>query len=182
MKKQNYFVKSNYPRREGDFYPTIDSRCVQALIETMPDLKKGLLIDPCAPTGSGIVDSLRAMGLKAKGTPDAFTKKLPAHSFFIVSNPPYKRGIVNQIIQRQIDRIATGEVLGVAMLLRSTFDHAKIYMPLFSNCRLYAGQIKLTFRPRWIKDSKGSPIHNYVWQIWQWDSCLKGFQTWVKYW
>lgn len=182
MTKQNFFVKSNYPRREGDFYPTVDSRCITALMETMPRLGAGLICDPCAPDGSGIVDSLLAAGFKAKGIGDAYKKSLPAGTLWVVSNPPYDRRVVGKIIQRQIDRIAAGELLGVAMLLRTGFDHAKIYSDLFNNCRYYAGQIKLTFRPRWIEDSTGSPIHNYVWHLWEWESCLDGFQTWVKYW
>lgn len=182
MKKQNYFVKSNYPRREGDYYPTIDSRCVKALMETLPYIGRGLICDPCAPSGSGIIDSLLEMGYKAKGLGDAYKKRLPTGTQWVVSNPPYDRGVVQKIIQRQINRVAAGEVEGIAMLMRSTFDHAKKYMPLFCNSIYYAGQIKLTFRPRWIEESKGSPIHNYVWHVWDDEAKRVKSNTWVKYW
>lgn len=178
---QNYFVKSKYPRRDGDFYPTIDSRCVIALVESLPYIKDGLICDPCAPDGSGIIDSLLNMGVKAKGVGNAYSKKLPKGTRWVVSNPPYKLGVVDGIIKAQIDRIATGEIVGVFMLLRSTFDHAKKYKPLFRECEFYAGQIKLTFRPRWIEDSTGSPIHNYVWHAWTHGSQFKS-DAWVKYW
>lgn len=178
---QNYFVKSKYPRRDGDFYPTIDSRCITALVETLPALKIMSIIDPCAPDGSGIVDSLLAMGISAKGTPDAYDKKLKAD--FIVTNPPYKLGVVDKIIKAQIDRVAdsSSPFIGACMLLRTGFDHAKKYKYLFKDCPFYAGQIKLTFRPRWIEDSKGAPIHNYVWHVWEAGKLTKRL-AWVKYW
>lgn len=181
MKKQNYFVKSKYPRRAGDFYPTIDSRCVKALVETLPALKIMSIIDPCAPDGSGIVDSLLAMGIKARGTPNAYAKNLKAD--FIVSNPPYDRGVVDKIINAQVLRLAdsSSPFIGACMLLRTGFDHAKKYAYLFRDCQYYAGQIKLTFRPRWIEDSKGSPIHNYVWHVWEAGSAESRL-AWLKYW
>lgn len=168
MKKQSPFVKSNYPRRKNDHYPTIDSRCVDALLNSGVS-QFNYIWDCCSINGSGILDRLRFLNRivyqgKNAYTPNPFPKK---RIDWIISNPPYKRGEVDKIIAAQVERIKSGQINGVAMLLRTGFDHAKSYQYLFRYCPQYAGQIKLTFRPIWIKGKqKASPIHNYAWHIW----------------
>jgi len=159
------FVHSNFERVANDFYPTIDSRCVYGFLEHFtPD---GLCVDVCAPDGSGIVDTLKACGYKADGLPDAFAENIVAQ--WITVNPPYKRGLVDEIINRQIQRLENKEVYGLAVLLRSNFDFAKGRKAMFDH-PLYYGQIKLRFRPWWSDDRTAQPIHNYVWQIWKADA------------
>lgn len=155
------YVHSNYKRIAGDFYPTIDERCIYGFLEHYQP--SGLCVDVCAPNGSGIVDTLKNCGYKAKGIPDAFTESLAAQ--WIITNPPYKRPLVDDIINRQIERVDCGEAGGLAVLLRATFDHAKSRVNMFDH-PLYAGQIKLRFRPWWSESHKKQPIHNYVWQLW----------------
>jgi hypothetical protein len=156
------FVHSNFERVANDFYPTIDSRCVYGFLEHFtPD---GLCVDVCAPDGSGIVDTLKACGYKADGLPDAFAENIIAQ--WITVNPPYKRGLVDEIINRQIQRLENKEVYGLAVLLRSNFDFAKGRKAMFDH-PLYYGQIKLRFRPWWSEDRTAQPIHNYVWQLWK---------------
>lgn len=168
-KKQSPFVKSNYPRVKNDHYPTIDSRCVDALLSSGVG-SFNYVWDCCSINGSGILDRLKyhkRIIYKGKNayTPDPFPGK---RIDWIVSNPPFLRGVVDKIIEAQVKRIAPGQVTGVAMLLRTGFDHAKKYQYLFRDCDLYAGQIKLTFRPIWIEGKqKASPIHNYVWHFWK---------------
>lgn len=161
MAKKVPFVHSNYPRVPDDFYPTLDPRCVYGLLEHFEP--KGLCVDVCAPSGSGIVNTLTACGYKAVGKPDAFVEKLKAT--WIITNPPYTRGLVDKIIMRQIERIGQRGVKGVAVLLRSNFDFAKSRRAMFAH-PYYFGQIKLRFRPYWSEDRTAQPIHNYVWQIW----------------
>lgn len=115
------YVHSNFARVEGDYYPTIDDRCIKGFLQHFQPI--GLCVDPCAPDGSGIVNTLIELGYGAIGLPDAFEKSIIAQ--WIICNPPYKRGVVDEIINRQIERIYAGEVEGVAMLLRSNFDFAK---------------------------------------------------------
>lgn len=156
------FVHSNFERVPNDFYPTIDSRCVYGFLEHFtPD---GLCVDVCAPDGSGIVDTLKTCGHNAEGLPDAFAENISAQ--WIVTNPPYKRGLVDEIINRQIQRVEQGEVNGLAVLLRSNFDFAKGRKAMFDS-PLYFGQIKLRFRPWWSESREAQPIHNYVWQLWK---------------
>lgn len=162
---QSPYVKSKYPRVPGDYYPTIDRRCVYALLQHFKIKKTEIIFDVCAPQGSGIIDTLKATGLdNAFCKPDAFEETIMAD--WIITNPPYSRPLVDQIIERQIERVRQNHVSVFACLLRANFDFAKSRQHIFKNNFLYFGQVKMLFRPRWIKKSKGSPIHNYVWQIW----------------
>ena len=165
------YVHSNYARIKDDNYQTVDSRCIQALVDTVA--LSGRIIDCCSPDGSGIVDSLKGMGYLARGVADAFGN---FEGMWVVSNPPYKRGLVDKIINAQIDRL--GNVEGVAMLLRNNFDFAKSRYIMFTS-PYYYGQIHMMFRPWWSEDKKAQPIHNFVWHIWRLGT---GKEPVVKYW
>lgn len=155
------FVKSSFDRVPGDYYPTIDKRCIDGFLQHFqPEYK---IIDVCAPDGSGIVDTLIERGYDARCAPDAFADML--FTQWIVTNPPYERGLVDRIINRQIQRLVDGNADGLAVLVRSGFDFAKGRADMFSHS-FYAGQIKLTFRPWWSTNHTAQPIHNYCWQIW----------------
>lgn len=156
------YVHSNFARVEGDYYPTIDKRCVYGFLQYFP--KPGLCIDPCAPDGSGIVDTLKECGIYAEGRTD-YTQ-VNACFNWIVCNPPYKRGLVDEIIHAGIDSLSKGIVDGAAYLLRSNFAFAKSRVDMFRDNPLYYGEIKLLFRPWWSEDRTAQPIHNYVWHIW----------------
>lgn len=156
------YVHSNFERVEGDFYPTIDERCVYGFLEHFsPD---GLCVDMCAPDGSGIVNTLLDCGIQAECVTDAFQTGIVAQ--WGVTNPPYDRKVVDKIILRQIERVKRLELWGLAVLLRTNFDHAKSRQVMFKNCPYYHGQIKLLFRPWWSENHDKQPIHNYVWHIW----------------
>lgn len=162
---QSPYVKSNYPRVPGDYYPTIDPRCVNSLLQCVSIRKDLVIFDVCAPQGSGIIDALQEKGrFNSFCKPDAFEKFIAAD--WVVTNPPFTRPLVDQIIERQIERVRHNEVSGIACLLRSNFDHAKSRQRIFKDEPLYFGQIKMLFRPLWFKVKKKGPIHNYVWHIW----------------
>ena len=156
------FVHSNYERVKGDFYKTIDKRCTYSFLEHFAPT--GLCVDVCSPDGSGIVDTLLERGYQAEGLADAFDD---VTAQWIVTNPPYKRGLVDKIINRQIKRVLNDEAYGLAVLLRSNFAYAKGRVEMFDS-PLYFGEIKMRFRPWWSEDRKASPIHNYSWHIWRW--------------
>lgn len=166
------YVKSNFERIADDNYQTIDKRCVYALENSIR--LWGVVVDCCSPSGSGIVDTLKELGINAIGVPDAFGHIV---SDWIVSNPPYKRGLVDEIINAQIERIGT-DVNGVCMLLRSNFDFAKSRYKMFTS-PYYYGQIHMMFRPWWSEDRTAQPIHNYVWHIWRLGAAKEPV---VKYW
>ena len=161
---QSHFVKSKFERLENDNYQTLDARCVKALVERLSVPYDMSYIDCCAPNGSGIVTHLTSLGFNARGVPDAFADEIVGD--WIVSNPPYKRNIVDKIIYRQLQRIVDNQVGTVAMLLRTGFDHAKTRYPMFGGNHRYCGQLKMLFRPKWFEDGDKTPIHNYVWHLW----------------
>ena len=160
------YVHSNYERVAEDYYPTIDKRCVYGLLEY---IGVDNCVDVCSPNGSGIVDTLKECGKTAYGIADAFVDKVNAE--WIITNPPYKRVLVDKIINRCIRRIKDGEVFGVAVLLRSNFDYAKSRWDMFAGNEYYYGQIKLLFRPWWSVEHKKQPIHNFCWHIWVNELC-----------
>jgi hypothetical protein len=91
---------------------------------------------------------------------------------WIVSNPPYKRPLVDDIVSDMISRLEESRYCdvtdGVALLLRTNFDHASSRERFFRDNPHYYGQIKLMFRPRWFekRDGDATPFHNFVWHIW----------------
>jgi hypothetical protein len=158
------YVKSNYPRIPGDYYPTIDPRCVYALLQHIEIKKSHTVFDVCAPQGSGIINTLKATGWEnAFCKPDAFEDLIMCD--LIVTNPPFTRPLVDMIIERQIERVRHNQVSLFACLLRANFDFAKSRQTIFKD-ELYFGQIKMTFRPYWSEERKSAPIHNFVWHIW----------------
>lgn len=172
------YVHSNYPRIEDDDYQTIDKRCIYALndaIQLFP-----IICDCCSPNGSGIIDTLRELGYHAFGVPDAFQKNINAD--IIVSNPPYDRRIVDDIVYAQLDRLGyMGQrVKTVAMLLRNNFSFAKSRWKMFAGNAYYAMEIKMLFRPWWSEDRKAQPIHNYVWHIWSTEKQTK--EPIIRFW
>lgn len=167
------YVHSNYPRIKDENYQTVDSRCVRALVDSIHISRQLRIIDCCSPNGSGIVDGLTHLDYIAYGVSDAFGD---IYADWIVSNPPYKRELVDKIINAQIGRI--GNVEGVAMLLRNNFDFAKSRYGMFTT-PYYYGQIHMMFRPWWSEDKKAQPIHNFVWHIWRMGA---GKEPVVKYW
>ena len=98
------------------------------------------------------------MGRDASGVPDAFGE---FEASYIVTNPPYGRGVVDTIAEATIARVRSGQVLGVAMLMRANWDLAQRRANLFALPE-YAGQIRMRFRPWWSEERKAQPIHNFV--------------------
>lgn len=167
------YVKSNYERIKDDNYQTIDTRCVNALYYTIPVY--GKVVDCCSPNGSSIVDVLKVHGLNAVEVEDAFSDFT---ADWVVTNPPYKRPLVDQILTEQIVRVQNGEFYGFAALLRNNFDFAKTRYDMFTN-KNYWGQVHMMFRPWWSEEKKHQPIHNYVWHIWGKENDEEPF---VRYW
>jgi hypothetical protein len=161
-------MNSGRPRIKDDDYKTVDPRCVLSLLEYFP--LNGKIIDPCSPTGSGITDTLkiamRFAGKEVEGSSDAFSDH---KCDWIVSNTPYKRPLVDQMLNHFINELKWGNVTtGIALLYRTNFDHASTRRIFFRFEPHYYGQIKMMFRPRWFEKHEGdkTPFHNFVWHIW----------------
>lgn len=158
-------MNSGRPRIEDDDYKTIDPRCINALFEWFGKFKDQLCIDPCSPTGSGIIEQLASNKIQCFGMPD-YRERYACN--WVISNPPYKRPLVDNIVWNMIDRLGGDVTGGVALLLRTNFDHAKGRVMFFRDNPHYYGQIKMMFRPRWFEkhDGDATPFHNFVWHIW----------------
>lgn len=161
------YVHSNYERKADDDYKTIDTRCVDALLNHI--VLSDPIADCCAKNGSAIVDYLLSQEAYAFGMDDAFSSDLTAE--WVVTNPPYDKREVNAILWRQIQRVAEKQIRGFAALMRNNFDFAKSRYDMFTH-DLYYGQIHMMFRPWWSEEKKQSPIHNFVWHIWRNDDVL----------
>lgn len=170
-KKQTPLMNSNFDRREKDFYPTIDTRCLDGLLYyfTLPRIMR--IVDVCADQGSALVDQLQGAGYSsASGVGDAYMdgatlqQEAGGKVDWIITNTPYELSVVDKIIMRQVERVQSREIVAAAFLLRSTFDHAARRRTMFDN-PAYAGQIKLCFRPWWTESRDKSPFHSYAWQI-----------------
>lgn len=157
---------SAFERRVDDNYPTIDTRCVDGLLKHSP--VAGKIVDVCAREGSAIVGYMQSIGKNAKGASDAFA---PVDADWVVTNPPFTRGVVDKIVYRQIERVDSGEVEGLAILVRGNWDFAKTRVSMFAHSS-YMGQIKLLFRPWWTNERAQGPKHNYVWHLWRRNGCL----------
>lgn len=155
------YVHSNFDRIPDDNYQTVDPRCVRALIDSWE--LAGKIVDCCSPNGSKIVSELLSRGYDAYGMGNAFAD---FDADWVITNPPYKRGIVDRIVWKQIQRVEDTSIYGTAILLRNNFDFAKSRYEMFTH-QNYAGQIHMMFRPWWTEHRDAQPIHNYVWHIWK---------------
>ena len=154
---QSKFVKSNFERNAGDHYPTIDTRAVDAFMYHFPEANN--IVDVCADQGSAIVDYLNTINVKAIGIADAFCDDFFFRdSGVILTNTPFTRPLVDNIIWKQKDRVVNKRVPMAAFLLRSTFDHAASRRKMFSSA-FYWGQIKICARLWWGESREMSPIH-----------------------
>jgi hypothetical protein len=125
-------MNSGRPRIEDDDYKTVDPRCVLGLLEHFnSSFTQRELIDPCAPSGSGIAIAMKFAGKKVVCKPDALAD-YPCD--WVITNPPYKRPLVDHIVERQTDNLERGVIrVGICMLLRTNFDHAKSRQKFFGD-------------------------------------------------
>ena len=149
----NAYVKSNFERMPDDHYPW----------------------EPCAPNGSGIADAWPGEVICGDEREDSMPRDCNA----IVTNPPYDRSIIDDMVCEWTYRLDAMGPQVLALLLRTAWDHAKTRAHLFDPDTHYAGQVKMRFRPWWSEDRSKQPIHSYVWHIW--DRRHRGEPV-VRYW
>lgn len=150
----NPYVKSNYERQPLDHYPTVDNRTVISLHATWQvptpaiDPFHGDEQTPLWPARNGYLRDMLG----------------PCRS--VITNPPYKRPLVDELMEEVIKAVRHGVIDFAAALMRLQFDCAKSRASMFHPP--YAGKTIMTFRPWWFPESErtASPIHNYQWLIW----------------
>jgi hypothetical protein len=168
------FVQSNFERRENDDYQSIDDRLVPALFDATEDTGislKGPFWEPCAPTGSGLTKAILTEASKRGDknqhiyfSPDA-VDPCPLGTRTLITNPPYSPPrLASDIVRRGRDLVQAGEIETAVYLLRSGWDHARSREDIFSS-PVFAGLVRLRFRPWWSDQRTASPIHNYQWVI-----------------
>ena len=147
------FVTSKFTREPNDHYATVDPRCMIALRASwdlpLPaiDVCHGSDPTPLHPARNGHMRDILG----------------PPRIGSVITNPPYKRGLVDSIMSTLIDCVRTNDLDLVAALLRVQWDCASTRAHMFEPP--FAGTVKLQFRPWWF-EKRSSPIHNYQWLIW----------------
>lgn len=156
------------PRQQGDWYPT-PSEVTQVLIPHLSGIK-GKILEPCCGDGA-LAHVLEAHGYDVIGT-DLYDRgygvghgedydvlkleSLPAPN--VITNPPFN------IASKIIKHILSFEPDYMAMLLKSSFWHAKSRIPLFEE-HPPSKIIALTWRPDFMKLKR--PTMEVMWCVWE---------------
>lgn len=166
-----------YERRDHDFYAT-ERPVTEAVIPWLlkhrdssvpvwePACGDGAMSDVLMEHFTDVVSSdlvERGYTHAMPGSRDFLAEEDPVA--MIVTNPPFD-DLAEKFIRHGLELTKPCDGL-VALLLRHEYDCAKGRYDLFSKAP-FARKVVLTWRPRWIAGSKGSPRHNYSWFIWDW--------------
>ena len=172
-----------YERVENDFYPTPPD-CTEALYTYLVEQQ---LLQPSAEvfepacgdgaivkvfqnhghrvTASDLYPQLEGAAVKDFLTDGIMLDRCAGVRALVVTNPPYAMPYINAFMDRMNDLVHNDGVVA-AMLMRNEVDCAKSRRVFFEDNPYYYGKLVLTWRPRWIAGSTGSPRHNYAWYIW----------------
>jgi hypothetical protein len=168
---------SRFERLESDEYFTIDADwIIPALCRAVQ--VEGPILEPCAGRGH-MVRELRALGLivcaadlYAYNNPlvpdintdaDVFDIKSLAGYRFVVTNLPYHE---QAAILAHLLPIAARDGCYVAVLARSEWSSAMARRALVHENPQFAGEVRLTKRPEWVRPAIASPRHWFSWFIW----------------
>ena len=156
--------RSNFKRRERDFYPTPPS-AVKPLVPHIED--RATFIEPCAGNGA-LIDHLSAAGLRCCAAFDIFPKRhdvrmkdaLSAESSlrdaeYIITNPPWSRDILHRMIVHFSDQRPTW------LLFDADWMHTKQAAPYLPRLR----KVVSVGRVKWIPDSPHTGKDNCAWHL-----------------
>lgn len=154
-------------RQDDDFYPT-PWEVTAALMQTYPSLANFQVWEPCAGDAamtreiekvSGPVVSTDLHPRDERVTQaDFLTADMPAGCRAIITNPPFN------LAERMIERaLGFAEQRFVALVLKSTYWHAKGRQALFARCRPTVVH-PLTWRPDFL--GLGRPTMEVMWCVW----------------
>ncbi|MDW9531953.1 hypothetical protein RWE87_13805 [Sinorhizobium meliloti] len=181
---------SNYARISHDFYPTpewmtygltdifVDRNPLDSPIRFdsdwwEPACGEGHIVEASKGVMSGkcYATDLIYRGYGKGGCDFLKQDRAPDGVEMIWTNPPYGE-LAEQFVVKALELMqpVNGSVV---MLMRNEYDCSKKRMKIFRNHPAYFGKAVATTRPRWIKDSTGSPRHNYSWYLWDWRSANK---------
>jgi hypothetical protein len=154
--------RSDFERRERDFYPTPYAAVVPLLGHLPP---RTLFVEPCAGDGA-LVSHLHRHGHHCVdatdidpgnpfiGARDALTAQIGQGQFFI-TNPPWERTILHPLIEHLSDQAPTW------LLFDADWMHTKQATPYLPRLR----KIVSVGRVKWIPDSKMTGKDNCCWYL-----------------
>jgi hypothetical protein len=98
-----------------------------------------------------------------KSSADVLDLKSLAGYRFIVTNLPYREqaGILAHLLP-----IAARDEVNVAVLARSEWSLAAARRALIHQNMRFAGEVRLTKRPEWVRPAIASPRHWFSWFVW----------------
>lgn len=150
----NNFTTSNFARRQNDHYPTVDARCIKSLLAAYPDIPMPALDPFCnlnEPT-------------KLYPAENGTLRDVKGRFASIITNPPYQKKLVDELMQSVIDAVKDGDIQVAAALMRISWDCAKTRASYWH--WPFACSLRLQYRPYWSEEpATASPIHNYQWLI-----------------
>jgi hypothetical protein len=147
--------RSNFERREADFYPT-PVAAVGPLIRYLRGIRT--FAEPCAGDGH-LVRYLEAAGLRCvyrgdiRDGQDALAVDAYGEAQMIVTNPPYTRELIHRLIAH-FQRIAP-----TWLLLESDWALTRQAAPFMASC----SDILAIGRLKWIEGSKHTGKENSAW-------------------
>ena len=147
--------RSNFERREADFYPTPQAAVVP-LIPYLRGIRR--FAEPCAGDGA-LVRHLEAFGLRCVYSGDVRTGQdaLAVDHFggadAIITNPPYSRDLMHRLIAH-FQRIAP-----TWLLLDSDWTSTRQAAPFLPSC----SDIVAIGRVKWIEGSKHAGKDDHAW-------------------
>ena len=152
--------RSNFKRVERDFYPTPR----EAVLPLLPHLPEALSYwEPCAGDGALLqwigADMVWASDIEPRDfgivEADALEESAPPAATHIITNPPWTRDILHQMIEHFSNQRPTW------LLFDADWIHTKQASPYLPRLR----KIVAVGRVRWIPDSKFTGKDNCAWHL-----------------
>ena len=141
-----------------------------------------------------MVRELRALGFVVRGADlyayrdllvpdiktgaDVFDLKSLAGYRFIVTNLPYRE---QAVILAHLLPIAARDGVRVAVLARSEWSSAKARRALVHENARFAGEVRLTKRPEWVRPAIASPRHWFSWFVWSSEPRAPGQDPFLRF-
>jgi hypothetical protein len=161
--------RSNFERRDLDYYPT-PFEAVKPLLRYLGD--GATFCEPCAGAGA-LIAHLQSAGHKcvsafdvapraegiAVGDATWVTDGQLNNAKYIITNPPWERTVLHQIIER------CAALRPTWLLFDADWMHTKQAQPYLEICHA----ISSVGRVKWIEGSKGAGKDNSCWYLF--DSC-----------
>lgn len=172
---------SGYERNERDFYPTpanVTHALCRMLLDKSMIAPSAVIWEPACGDGQMVrvlkdyfagVIATDIVPLEGSGGFEAnflnSTPKLPFTA--IITNPPFGE-MIDAFMKRALTHLRNRDSKCdlVAFVARHELDCGVKRNKYFRDCPEFAAKITLTWRPRWIADSTGSPRHNYAVFVW----------------